>query len=151
MNRARDRRKLRREYVRQKTISSVLRSMGSALISPAFAFCVSLGLCLFVPISKGQLFGQSKPVSLLIGAGVGAVIGFVFWLVTRAGERAIQKGQELAPRTVIPRFDPASLPADEVLVRGASAPAAPNETMLRATVHSEEEAKSEELLRSHLP
>jgi hypothetical protein len=48
---------------------------------------------------------------------------------------------------IIPPITPDTLPADEILLRGAQEPSAPNETLLRAGVKSEE-TKAEELLRS---
>jgi hypothetical protein len=82
-----------------------------------------------------RIAGISKIVAVC------GMISYVCWRVTKKACKAAKRLPYVPPITF------STLPAEEVLVRGAAEPSAPSETLLRAGVKSEE-TKPTDLLRA---
>lgn len=150
LDRVPNRRKLRQEYLKKKA-KAYSKSAFFGLVLLPFASCSVLFGVIAVVVLIGLMYALfsgrlvSSVVPLLF---VGLAIGFVLWIVTWMFWVFLR--DELEEARIIPYVPPVTvetLPAEEVLVRGAEEPAAIRETLLRATTGTEE-TKAEELLRS---
>jgi hypothetical protein len=134
MNRVPDRKKLRQEYLRKQAWVSTRLTLScfSSLL-----FVMLFGIC-----TMFALFGGTWAAYVIFGTlAFGCV--YVMRVIIRETDRAV-KDYDIP---YVPPVTPSTLPAEEVLVRGAEEPNAPQETLLRATVKGED-TKTEELLRS---
>jgi hypothetical protein len=128
-----DRKKLRREYLRKKWQTyAPVRYRIAILVT----FLAIEGYRA-VWVHRSSVLLSLLPLFAVVLAGV-------LWSIITTVKTARQQAA-LIP--VVPPVTPSTLPAEEILVRGATEPSAPNETLLRATVKGEE-TKAQELLRS---
>ena len=152
MARAPDRKKLRREYLRKKVTAYLGAGVGAAFFVPALCAGAMFGIAamLFLLVAAFQAFQGTGPAGPYLAAAQAMVICLLGTVVScgvaTASWFGIRKARMAARIEHVPAVVPDRLPADEILVRGASEPCAPSETLLRATVKGEE-AKAEELLR----
>jgi hypothetical protein len=80
---------------------------------------------------------------------MGVIIAIWLWMLSRFWAMARRAKQAAAQLPYVPPVTPSTLPAEEVLVRGATEPPTPNETLLRPAVNRDEK-NTAELLRSSL-
>jgi hypothetical protein len=154
MNPVPDRTKMRREYLRKKAKAYSKVTVGSVLFPVAVTgtvVCAGMAALYFLAL-QNELAYQNADI-LRLKAGIERGVMWTFAILAALSARvAWISGQMVmeARREVrvphVPPVRPTSLPAEEVLVRGASEPSAPNETLLRAAVKGEE-AHTAELLR----
>jgi hypothetical protein len=135
MNRVLYRKKQRIEYLLAK---------GTALVSVS-ALKFAAGAVVLAMSCFLVAYNNLPPIAVIVLAP------FFFdvpYFLMRDGERVVTDLEQKA-RSIpyVPPVSLDSLPAEEVLVRGAEPPAAMSETLLRATV-KDEATKAEELLRS---
>jgi hypothetical protein len=144
-----DRKRLRREYLRQKTVGHSQEAAGAILYYPALIGCllfgmISIGLML-VGLSGGV--GHPDPASTIGWTCICVGLSAGFGLMARQAIRLMDKGRAATRIPYVPPVTPDTLPADEILVRGAEEPLiAQNEVLLRAARQGQETPK-EELLR----
>src|SRR5579859_5815758 len=129
MNRVPDRKQLRREYLRKKgkvwlRLSILTALRGSPLV---VGFVFALHSLLRNASSSDVIVIDFALTSLLL-------IGTV--LLLTAGIRQDFR-HDFAILPYVPPITPSTLPPEEVLVRSAQEPPAPNETLLRAAVECE--------------
>jgi ABC-type uncharacterized transport system permease subunit len=148
MNKVTERKRRRREYLRKKVAHLTgMGVSGSAFLASSMAF---LG-CTFITVMVLILTLRANPedripgwTELQIGLLTMLLSGlsaFAFWRLTARLKRNVRQLAFVAPVT------PNTLPADEILVRGAEQPTVQqSEVLLRAAQAGQETAK-EELLR----
>ena len=111
--------------------------------------CAGVAAIIFVTfLWRGDAAGEtwSNLEEAFVGAVISApVAGLCSWSLWKG----VKGARDQARLPYVPPVTDSTLPADEILVRGAAEPAAPNETLLRAAREGEEQLKPEELLRSH--
>jgi hypothetical protein len=129
MNKVQDRKKQRREYLRKKAMIYALPVMVAA------GTVVSIYNLLGPDFTRTQ--GVASTIWAVIPCGFLVVLSWAHYSKAR---------RDAARITHVPPVTPVTLPADEILVRGAEEPSAPNGTLLRATVKGET-TNAEELLR----
>ena len=133
MKRVPNRKKLRREYLRKK--GGLL-----SLICGQVVIYLALFTGFVLTRHGNELLHDVLMVTLFLNMIANLYLtGFM--------KRTKQKLKQLP---YVPPVTSATLPADEVLVRGSIEPEAPQETLLRAA-QGDEQSKPDELLRSHLP
>jgi hypothetical protein len=153
MNPVPDRKKLRRAYLSKKGKAYAKAAVLSILFVPTIALCCALWSLAWgfthayasrivdVPSWLGLFVRVIAAGSLIVGTVVCSVLCRALW-------RTIDAAHNEAKRIPwVPSVTPSTLPAEEILVRGAAEPSAPNETLLRAGVKGEA-TKAEQLLRS---
>jgi hypothetical protein len=123
-----DRKKLRQEYLWKRRAHYA--AMSGAYVAILMVGCVAFLLPQRVPWTIGL------PAVIFLALFTGRQWGMI---------QQIRHKAKQVP--YVPPVTPSTLPAEEILVRGASEPSAPSDTLLRAGVKGEE-AKVEELLRS---
>lgn len=140
-----DRKKQRREYLKKKgkAYSALsLLSFVSLFMFLVMLFCGLLGFAFL-----GNAFNMRLAPAILcsvVSFGVVAAAAYARKGIQRDIEHTIH---DLAKTRFVPPVTADTLPAEEVLVRGAEAPTATRETLLRP-IRATQEAKTEELLRS---
>lgn len=139
MNPVPDRKKLRREYLKRKA-KAYANLAGTILILAATLYTIFDALLkpghLSHFLSRGMGFAVCMAMVLILSASLARGVRSAL---------SIAKGIQHIP--YIPPLDADTLPAQELLVRGAEEPAATREALLRATTEAPE-TKSEQLLRS---
>jgi len=131
MNQVSNRKKLRREYLTNKG-----KAYSRAVLLPLLAILLVV------------LIDVHLPRSFTSVGFIGGAVAFAYSRIVRCSWRYSKR--QVARAAQIPYVPPVttdSLPAEEVLVRGATAPPASGKTLLRAAVKGEE-TKAEELLRN---
>jgi hypothetical protein len=130
MNPLPDRKKLRREYLRKKGLFYLVR-----FGFPSFM----VACCLLVVHPRHSQSPFIHDILMLLAA-----ISSAAWIMLT--EQVKNTDWMRKHTTYVPPVKRSTLPAEEILVRGAGEPTAPTETLLRATV-KDEAARAEELLR----
>jgi len=133
-----DRARKRLEYLRKKDRANSMRCLG-------YTVCVTAGLTVAGCIGSGLAElseGHLSSIPLLLGAGLSVGIAYA------GGVMAVRAKERSAAILYVPpvRHQITTLPAIEVLLRGADAPAAASDELLRAASGSK--TVSNELLRS---
>jgi hypothetical protein len=145
MNKAPDRKKLRREYLKRKASAYTRMAVGGTLFVPfVFAACLFAAFTLVI-IAFG--IEERRPEYLFATLVVGAITAFLTWLA-HASRQTLRRGRMQSQIPYVPPVTPNTLPADEILVRAAEEPlAAQSEVLLRAAKGQGHETAKEELLR----
>ena len=133
-----DRQKQRREYLRKKRVGRALSSTGATIFASAV---VVSGALIVVAILTLIVDHDVATAALYLMAAI-ALMG----AVSKFSADVMKKGNDLSDVSYVPPITPDHLPAEEVLVRGATEPSAPAETLLRAA-ESNEETGPDQLLR----
>ena len=137
MNQIQDRKKQRREYLRKKRVTYFKATLNTLIAIPCswYAFG-SLFAALFNPFDR--LFS-------VIMFALAFIFGAVAWTAAKRAKLLHQKAKQLP---YVPPVSPATLPAEEVLLRGSDASAQEQSQVLLRGTHNSEEADGQELLRS---
>ena len=150
MNRVPDRKRQRREYLRKKRQAYKKAVAAGTLFVPTFmgaSVCFLLtafGFGYAIWNLNATTFNEYWLVGTIPFTGIGAIL---LW-IAKSSWSAIQQQVDIAKHIpYVPPVTPFDLPADEILVRGAQQPDAPQETLLRAAQGDEEVAHSQ-LLRA---
>jgi hypothetical protein len=152
-----DRNQQHREYLRKKETAYSLAAIGGILFIVTLCGLCAYGQWMFTDLHEEKVILAKQHVDLSHHFGK-AVMAFELYAtpaafllcVTIAGLWLfLVQAKRAASLPYVPSVTdlPDPLPAEEVLVRGAQEPSAPNETLLRATVFSEE-TKVDELLQA---
>jgi hypothetical protein len=157
MNPVPDRKKLRREYLPKDVakprdvVKATWQVVGGAWARSAAGLSIALCAGAAAGLSIVLWVGAALPLFVGIMKGrwlIGVVGAFGCLLLAPVFHALAKQGVRIANETVTwQSADTSTLPAEEILVRGAAEPSAPSETLLRAGV-KDEEARTEELLRS---
>jgi hypothetical protein len=147
MKRVPDRKKLRREYLRKTIIGHVKGNSGIVLFMVSFGITTFFVIAAIVLALFAVIYESSTCLLLALAS---ALIAVPCGLLAKWGWKLIDGLDDAKHTLYVPPATPDRLPAEEILVRGSIEPHAPQETLLRATVQSEE-TKAEELLRSSTP
>ena len=131
MSRAPDRKKLRREYLRKKATGYLMSRMSVAL--PVMAIVAIVTSAIY---EEQHITGA---VAVIFIAASALMVGLIALKMSGHAELASR-----AP--YVPPVTPSILPAEEILVRSAEQPDAPQEALLRPTQAHEETAPTQ-LLR----
>ena len=142
-----DRQKQRREYLRKKAgVRGII--VGGQLLE-ILLFSVT-GLCglasfglLLCSIAIGPQFYLTTLVSILLTVGG----GYISWKLGKLTDRAEQEERSLA---FVPPVTPDTLPAEEVLVRGAQELTQEQSTVLLRAAEESVASPTEELLRASI-
>jgi hypothetical protein len=137
MNLVPDRKRLQREYLRKHPFLMLLTA--SLLASLFLLFVGANGAAL--------LYRNQFPVWFVRGMIRGTITSFIVVPFSAFVVHLMIKARIISSVSYVPPVTPSTLPAEEILVRGAQEPSAPNEILLRATVKADE-TKADELLRS---
>ncbi len=151
MNRIQERKQQRQEYLKQKgkaySIMAIFSTvLGLTIISGLVGIVYLALLILFDPKTASEQ-QVSSPLSKLIFLAFMALLAFGLYMAlccsVRDG-RALRR--QIAQLPYIPPVTPDTLPAEELLVRGAEEPKqAQSEVLVRPVMH-EQETPSEQLL-----
>lgn len=143
MNRALEQKKQRREYLKQRGYGYGKMAVAGIFMIPCILVAALLGLgaliALLISTGGGSADAFSSGMLALFVAGVFVVLTVMLW-------KTAQEGRTEANIPYVPPVTADILPVEEVLVRGAEAPAATSATLLRPTTATQE-TKTEELLR----
>jgi hypothetical protein len=131
MNPVPDRRRLRREYLRKKAIGYLMLRLSVVLPGIGVVAIVTANVCDEQHAIGGTVVVSSAACLLLVS----------LFALKMSGQAEI-----VSDVPYVPPVKPDTLPAEEILVRGATQPSIPSETLLRATMKGEE-TKADELLR----
>jgi len=123
-----DRRQQRREYLKKKASGFVMSGMSVAL--PVIAVVATVMSAVY---EDEHVIGLNTVVCIVACA---PILGLFALKMSGHAEIASR-----AP--FVPPVKASILPAEEILMRGAEEPAAPNETLLRAAGKGEETAKEQ--------
>jgi hypothetical protein len=144
MNPLPDRKKLRRDYLRKRALAEA-KGNGGILVFMIASVVATLSVIGALVFALASLFFDAS--ECLTNAVMLAGIAVVSGPLAKWGWGLIHCIDDVKRLVYVPPIKPSTLPAEEILVRGAGEPTAPTETLLRATVKGEE-PRAEELLRS---
>ena len=137
MSRIQDRKKQRREYLRKKGVAYTKMSL-TTLLMLSCAYCAFFSfIALLVFGYQWQAFVLSASLSVIFAGGC--------WRSVRAVRLAHRTAKQLP---YVPPVISATLPAEEVLLRGSDALTQEQSQVLLRGTQNTEEADGQELLRS---
>jgi hypothetical protein len=140
-----DRKKLRREYVKQQRSAFAHLVIGGTVLLPTTLLAAGFAIFTILGCILSLLNGTLLGVLFCLFAGGGLTLGCSF--LALMGYNVIKEGTRLQGMPYVPPVTPDAFPADEILVRGSEEPSvAQSEVLLRAT--NEKETPKEELLRA---
>lgn len=141
-----DGRKARREYL-ERVVRIYARAAGGSALCVGLAGAITIaGLCLLYWM--GIDFGQRQANEPILPVALFFLIVFVTACVLgHRMETMMEKAQEAAAREYVPPVHTATLPAEEVLLRGSERPVLPESDSLLRAAHSSQAAAAHELLR----
>jgi hypothetical protein len=153
MSKVPDRKKLRREYLRQKRAAYVrlVGTVSACTVGSVAFLLLSVGaLLLLLTLVFDDGHGRYEPYPLSVALGwtapfwltaiVSGIVGRIMW------RKAMGHRQTLTRLSYVPPVTSDTLAANEILVRAAEKPVAQSEVLLRAAQQANETPK-EELLR----
>jgi hypothetical protein len=150
MTRVPDRKKLRREYLKQKGFAYYHLTGKSLFFSLGVLVCIGLlqfaVYVFFVAIQDGRESSFYAEPEYYV-SGLCGIMACVSAVITRSIWRGVQQAKQDLNIPNVPPLTSDTLPAEEVLVRGAEEPLAGKDTLVRPSTASEE-TTAEQLLRN---
>jgi hypothetical protein len=143
MRQAPDRKKLRREYLRRKSVGTATAILNAVFFVPCLIMTIA---CLVVTIGRIVIYIKEAPDGVLPVSILSAVLTAIFARCTYSCWKGVEDGIASAQLPYVPPATPATLPADEILVRSSEEPpVSQSKVLLRAA--KQQEIAPEELLR----
>ena len=142
MNQVPDRKKLRRTYLRLRWKQRLQLIAGTSIALIAF-----FGLTVFGHRILDHVREHPDISTALKAMGVTAALLAGYFLCARIGQRMIRSAQEMNV-AYVPPATPNTLPAEEILVRGAAEPTAAHSDVLLRAAQGEQATPKEDLLRA---